>query len=335
MELIKIDNEGFITARELYEFLELNKAVFARWTKTNIEDNEFYSEGVDWQGFNIVLNGNNTKEYKLTIDFSKHLCMLSRSAKGRQGYDFLTNIDKPKELAPISKESHITNTVSSRKVAVDFNKEHKHILRDIDAIAKDVPSFGLMFIESTEPDSYGRPQRVYHMNRDGWTLLAMGFNGSAAMQWKVKYIAMFNEMEAKALVPQKLPQTYKEALLELASSIGIIEEQTAILQLQKPKVDFADHCLASKDSVLVRDMAKIASKHGIVTGERRLYSKLREWKWVLSNSTKPTQYAVDQGYFEVRQGAVDTSYGTKLTMTTMVTAKGQVRIIDKLRKEVV
>lgn len=286
-----------------------------------------------WQGFNIVLNGNETKEYKLTIDFAKHLCMLSRSAKGRQGYDFLTSLDKTRELATVSKESPIINTVLSRKVAVDFGKEHKHILRDIDAMAKDVPSFGLMFMEGTEPDSYGRPQRVYHMNKDGWTLLAMGFNGSTAMQWKVKYIAMFNEMEAK--VSQKLPQTYREALLELASSIGIIEEQAATLQLQKPKVDFADHCLTSKDSVLVRDMAKIASKHGIVTGERRLYSKLREWKWVLSNSTKPTQYAVDHGYFEVRQGAVDTSYGTKLTMTTMVTAKGQISIIDKLRKEAV
>ena len=232
MELIKIDNEGFITARELYEFLELNKAVFARWTKTNIEDNEFYSEGIDWQGFNIVLNGNSTKEYKLTIDFSKHLCMLSRSAKGKQARDY------------------------------------------------------------------------------------------------------FVEAEHRAMTPM-LPKTYKEALVSLLASVEENERLSLALTEAKPKVDFADHCLTSKDSVLVRDMAKIASKHGIITGERRLYSKLREWKWVLSNSTKPTQYAVDHGYFEVRQGAVDTSYGTKLTMTTMVTAKGQISIIDKLRKEAV
>lgn len=86
---------------------------------------------------------------------------------------------------------------SSRQIAENFEKRHDHVMRDIDAIKKDVPNFGEMFFENTAPDSYGREQRTYMMNRDGFTLLAMGFTGKAALEWKLKYIAAFNEMEKK------------------------------------------------------------------------------------------------------------------------------------------
>ena len=84
---------------------------------------------------------------------------------------------------------------SSLQVAETFEKRHDHILRDIDGIEKDVPNFGEMFVEGTEPDSYGRSRRVIYMNRDGFTLLAMGFTGKAALQFKLKYIEAFNQME--------------------------------------------------------------------------------------------------------------------------------------------
>lgn len=84
---------------------------------------------------------------------------------------------------------------SSLQVAETFEKQHKHVLRDIDEFKKDVPNFGLMFFETTEPDSYGRERRVYFMNRDGFTLLAMGFTGNKALQFKLKYIEAFNAME--------------------------------------------------------------------------------------------------------------------------------------------
>lgn len=62
---------------------------------------------------------------------------------------------------------------SSRQIAENFEKRHDHVMRDIDAIKKDIPNFGEMFFETTAPDSYGREQRAYLMNRDGFTLLAM------------------------------------------------------------------------------------------------------------------------------------------------------------------
>ena len=96
----------------------------------------------------------------------------------------------------------------SRKVAEVFEKRHDHILRDIDKF-KNLPNFGGMFVEGTAKDSYGREQKTYFMNRDGFFILVMGFIGAKALQWKIKYIDAFNRMEKKlkevtALTPAKI-----------------------------------------------------------------------------------------------------------------------------------
>ena len=98
---------------------------------------------------------------------------------------------------------------SSRQIAENFEKRHDHVMRDIDTFKKDVPNFGEMFFEAEAPDSYGRPQRTYLMNRDGFSLLVMGFTGKAALEWKLKYIAAFNAMEKQLSTPQ-MPKLSKE-----------------------------------------------------------------------------------------------------------------------------
>lgn len=100
---------------------------------------------------------------------------------------------------------------TSLEVAKVFGKEHRNVLRDIDKLKKDVLNFEQMFQEGQEPDSYGRARRVVYMNRDGFTLLAMGFTGDKALQFKVKYIEAFNKME-QAIREAYLPQTPEEQL---------------------------------------------------------------------------------------------------------------------------
>ena len=98
---------------------------------------------------------------------------------------------------------------SSRQIAENFGKEHRNVMRDVDSLKKDVLNFEQMFFETETPDSYGRPQRTYLMNRDGFSLLVMGFTGKAALEWKLKYIQAFNEMEKKLSTPQ-MPKLSKE-----------------------------------------------------------------------------------------------------------------------------
>lgn len=98
--VLGVDENGMTTARALYDFLELAQGQFSRWAKTNIESNEFYEESKDWWGFDIVSNGNNCKDYRLTTDFAKHLSMESNSSKGKIARQyFITVEDKAKEMA--------------------------------------------------------------------------------------------------------------------------------------------------------------------------------------------------------------------------------------------
>lgn len=82
-------------------------------------------------------------------------------------------------------------------VAEKFEKNHQHVMRDIRDLSNemDVSDFGQMFFKATYPDSYGRPQPMYLMNRDGVALLGMGFTGAKAMQFKLEFIKAFNAME--------------------------------------------------------------------------------------------------------------------------------------------
>lgn len=84
--------------------------------------------------------------------------------------------------------------VSSKDLAEHFGKQHKHVIEIIRDILSAENSANEFFHE--ESYSYnGRQLPMYLMNRDGFSLLAMGFTGKKALQWKLKYIEAFNEME--------------------------------------------------------------------------------------------------------------------------------------------
>lgn len=89
-------------------------------------------------------------------------------------------------------------TASSRDIAEHFGKEHKNVLRDIENLIGGLPNFEHtpMFFKTTyiHPQN-GQEYPMYLMNRDGFTLLAMGFTGKEALTWKMKYINAFNAME--------------------------------------------------------------------------------------------------------------------------------------------
>lgn len=92
-------------------------------------------------------------------------------------------------------------TVSSREVAEHFGKEHKNVMQAIRNLAAENSATKSMFYETTFEDR-GKTYPMYQMNRDGFTLLAMGFTGKAALEWKLKYIRAFNAMEEQLKVKE-------------------------------------------------------------------------------------------------------------------------------------
>ena len=96
-DLIKIDPEGKITARDFYIFLQLDLSNYSKWCKNNIVENEFAEENVDW-GI-LVLDdeyfgrGQRAANYWLSIAFAKKLCMLSKSERGEQARNYFIEIE--------------------------------------------------------------------------------------------------------------------------------------------------------------------------------------------------------------------------------------------------
>jgi len=88
---------------------------------------------------------------------------------------------------------------TSLKVAEMFGKRHDAVLRDIrNLTAKGVHNF----VESSYINQQNREMPMYLMDRDGFSLLVMGFNGDKALAWKIKYIEAFNRMEAELMKRQ-------------------------------------------------------------------------------------------------------------------------------------
>lgn len=110
----------------------------------------------------------------------------------------------------VMKEDH--PVTSSLKVAEVFNKNHRDVLSAIDDLRSRVAeNYAALFYE----DTYVHPQnkqtyRRVIMTRDGFTLLAMGFTGSKALEFKLKYIDAFNKMEAEVNRRPALPTSPRE-----------------------------------------------------------------------------------------------------------------------------
>jgi anti-repressor protein len=226
---------------------------------------------------------------------------------------------------------------SSRQIAENFEKRHDHVIRDIDAIKKDVPNFGEMFFETTAPDSYGREQRAYLMNRDGFTLLAMGFTGKAALEWKLKYIAAFNEMEKKLTEQPQLTRSQLLATALIAAHEELEEKDKRIAELT-PKGVFADAVSASGQSILVGEMAKLLSQNGIQMGQNRLFSWMRENGYLIKDRKRtdynmPTQKSMELRLFEIKETSIAHSDGhTSINKTPKVTGIGQVYFVNLFLK---
>ena len=97
-ELIKVTTndkgQQLVSARELYLGLGLDKSHWKRWSKQNIEINEFFKENVDWIGFATMANGNEVNDYAITIEFAKHIAMMARTAKSHEYRNYFIECEK-------------------------------------------------------------------------------------------------------------------------------------------------------------------------------------------------------------------------------------------------
>ena len=226
---------------------------------------------------------------------------------------------------------------SSRQIAENFGKEHKDTLESIRQIlAAENSATKSMFYETTF-ENRGKQYPMYLMNRDGFTLLAMGFTGKAALEWKLKYIAAFNDMEKKLADQPKFTRSQLLATALIAAHEEL-EEKDKQIETMKPKALFADAVSASNQSILVGEMAKLLSQNGIQMGQNRLFQWMRENGYLIKDKKRtdynmPTQKSMELRLFEIKETSIAHSDGhTSINKTPKVTGIGQVYFVNLFLK---
>ena len=136
---------------------------------------------------------------------------------------------------------------ASLLVAETFEKEHRNVLKSIRKLmsATNV-AVAQMFDETTYVNEQGKEQPMFVMNRDGFTLLAMGFSGEKALEFKVKYINAFNKMEAELKSQQTKQLSAAESLLQSVKLLVAHERQLAILEHNQKNMQGAISSLYDK-----------------------------------------------------------------------------------------
>ena len=104
----------------------------------------------------------------------------------------------------------------------------------------------------------------------------------------------------------------------------------------KPKALFADAVSASKNSVLVGELAKMIKANGVDIGQKRLFSWLRDNHYLMAKGesyNQPTQKSMDLGLMEIKKSTVNNADGSIRTVTTTkITGKGQIYFVNKFLK---
>lgn len=147
---------------------------------------------------------------------------------------------------------------------------------------------------------------------------------------------VYREVFHKA-ISNDLPQTFAQALRLAADQQEKIEEQSKILEEQKPKVLFAESVEISNDSILIGNLAKLISQKGVSIGQNKLFAYMRENGFLCSTSNKinmPTQKSINQKLMEIKESVFIKKNGSEsISLTTMVTGKGQIYFINKFKNQ--
>ena len=111
-----------------------------------------------------------------------------------------------------------------------------------------------------------------------------------------------------------------------------VMEKSKIIDEQLPSVEFTKKVADTKDLITMAQMAKLTHDENIPLGRNKLIQWLKDKKYLRQNG-EPFQQYINQGYFKVRETSKQTAYGSKVFTQTFVTGRGQIYLIEKLRKE--
>lgn len=208
------------------------------------------------------------------------------------------------------------------------------------------------YLESTEflkeimnKQSISNSSNIYLLSEQGYMLLVGFMKTEKAKEIRKKLRREYFIMRQVINSSEQLKATYlltiynggQDAVIA-SKKLSEIEVKAATAPLiskiegDKPYTDFAKHVTKSSDTVDVGEFSKIVKNEHIDIGRNRLFAWLREKKYLMNNNT-PYQKYIENKYFEVVETTKSTAYGIKVFTKTLITGKGQIYLVERLRKE--
>lgn len=194
----------------------------------------------------------------------------------------------------------------------------------------------------TEMMTPGGVQKVIIINESGLYSLVLSSKLPSAKKfkhWVTSEVLPTIRRHGAYMTEEALEKAITEPdfLIRLATQLK--EEKAKRLEAEKqievdrPKVTFANAVNVSKDGMLLGMLAKLLHQNGVDIGQKRLFQWMRDKGYLMKNGTDknmPTQKSRELGLFKVKERAIDNPDGSvRLTRTTLVTGKGQEYFINK------
>jgi len=212
---------------------------------------------------------------------------------------------------------------SSRDVSVFFGKEVKHVHEAIRNLIAQEPRLGRTnFRPFKINDLTGESTSYYEMDRDGFTLLAMGFTGSKALKWKLRYIEAFNAMEAELrriansgpTIDLNDPGALRNLLLTYSEKAMVLEKR---VQELLPSQEALQRISEADGSLCITDAAKALQMR-----PKDLFEWLRQNGWIYRRPGT----SHDLGY-----QSKTTSGLLEHKVTTVLKADGSEKVTEQVR----
>lgn len=203
----------------------------------------------------------------------------------------------------------------ARDVAEWIDYDLSSINKLMDMVDEEEKLNGTLFLS-------GQNRLVWFLTEDGLYEVLMQSRKPIAKAFKKEVKKILKDLRVYG--QYKVPRTYAEAL-------RVAADQQALLELQKPKVDFFDQVASSKDAIEMGDVAKVLNIPGI--GRNKLFEILRNKK-ILQNNNVPYQKYCDAGYFRViEQKYTKPDASVNINIKTLAYQKGLAYIRKVLEKE--
>lgn len=216
--------------------------------------------------------------------------------------------------------------ISSKRIAEKTGKAHSNVLRDIRN----------MFDELALSDSKlnSSEYQILINEKNGLTTeielnerLSLCLGSGYSISLRMAIIDDWAELKATNSTGYSMPQTFSEALRQLAESVEAKELMEKQLEAAKPKIEFFNAVTGSKDAT---EMSSVAKTLDMGIGRNKMFAHLRDMK-ILRPNNEPYQEFVDRGYFRViEQKYTDSKGETHIVFKTLVYQKGMEFIRKKI-----